>query len=43
MLEVVEVMRGVKPLDPAEAAEIRKALGLPEEKKGGWKRLFGGG
>ena len=42
MLEVVEVMRGVKPLDAAEAAEIRKALGLPEEKKGGWMKLFGG-
>ena len=42
MVEVIEVMRGVKPLEEAEAAPLRKALGLPDEKKSGWKKLFGG-
>jgi hypothetical protein len=42
MLEVVEVMRGAKPLPEAETVRYRRALNLPEEKTPAWKRLFGG-
>src|SRR5262249_21047972 len=38
MLEVVEVMRGLKPLNDEEAAGFRRLLNLPEEKKK--RRLF---
>jgi hypothetical protein len=41
MLEVVDVMRGIQPLTEAEAAPWRKLLSLPEEKRSGWKKLFG--
>jgi len=41
MLEVTEVMRGIRPLDESEAAPLRKLLGLPDPKPTGWKRLFG--
>jgi len=36
MLEVVEVMRGIQPLSEAEAAPLRKLLGLPERARKGW-------
>jgi hypothetical protein len=32
MLEVVEIMRGIQPISAAEAAPLRKLLGLPPEK-----------
>jgi hypothetical protein len=40
MLEVVEVMRGIQPLQEEEAAALRKMLGLAEEKKSGWRKLL---
>lgn len=40
MLEVVEVMRGSKPLEEGEAAALRTRLGLPDVKRSGWRRLF---
>ena len=43
MVEVVELLRGIRPLEEAEAAPLRKLLGLAEPKAGGWKRFFGGG
>ncbi|HEY2015361.1 MAG TPA: hypothetical protein VGH38_17775 [Bryobacteraceae bacterium] len=42
MLEVVEVLRGVKPLTPQEADPFLKLLGVEERKKPLWKRLTGG-
>jgi hypothetical protein len=41
MLEVVEVMRGSKPLEEREAGALRAALGLPDERRAGWRRFFG--
>jgi hypothetical protein len=41
MLEVVEVMRGIRTLTEGEAQPWRHLLGLPEaQKRTGWKRLF---
>ena len=40
MLEVVEVMRGIQPLNAEEAAPLRKLLGLGDEKKSAWRKLL---
>lgn len=40
--EVVELLRGVQPLTEEEAAPLDALLGIPAEKRGGWRRLFGG-
>ena len=42
MTEVIEVMRGIRPLEESEAAPLRRALGLAVPRRPGWKRLFGG-
>jgi hypothetical protein len=42
MAEVIELLRGVEPLPEAELEPLRKLLGIPEEKRGGWKKWFGG-
>jgi hypothetical protein len=41
LAEVVELLRGLKPLSEAEAEPLRLALGVPGSKKRGWWR--GGG
>jgi hypothetical protein len=41
MAEVIEVLRGVEPLPETELEPFRKLLGI-EEKRGGWKKWFGG-
>jgi len=38
MAEVVELIRGLKPLDEAEAASLRKKLGVETAKRGLWRR-----
>jgi hypothetical protein len=42
MAEVIELLRGVEPLPAAEWEPLRQQLGIPEEKRGGWKKWFGG-
>jgi hypothetical protein len=41
MAEVIEVLRGVRPLSDEEAAPFRKLLGVVEERPKGWRRLIG--
>jgi hypothetical protein len=38
MAEVIEILRGVQPLSEAEAAPLRKKLGIEARKKPFWKR-----
>jgi hypothetical protein len=38
MAEVIEILRGVEPLSEAEAAPIRKKLGIETPKRSFWKR-----
>jgi hypothetical protein len=38
MAEVIEVLRGLQPLSEAEAAPLRKKLGIEERKRAFWKR-----
>lgn len=42
MAEVIEIMRGIVPLEEAEAAPLRQLLGVEAPKQSGWKRVFGG-
>ena len=42
MAEVIEMLRGMQPLEEAEAAPLRRLLGVEAPKQPGWKRLFGG-
>lgn len=39
--EVVEVVRGVQPLTPEEAAPFGRLLGVEAERSKGWRRLIG--
>ncbi|HLH20350.1 MAG TPA: hypothetical protein VKX45_24195 [Bryobacteraceae bacterium] len=41
MAETVEVLRGLRPLAGGEAAPFQRLLGV-EEKRKGWKAIFGG-
>jgi len=41
MAEVIELMRGVRPLGEAEAAKYARLLGVEPERKKGWRRLIG--
>jgi hypothetical protein len=41
LVEVVEVLRGNKPLSQAESAPFRERLGVQEEKRPAWKRWLG--
>jgi hypothetical protein len=43
MEEVIGLLRKCKPLDEAEAARYRKVLGVADERRPAWKRLFGTG
>jgi len=43
MVEVVWLMRTVRPLTDAEAQPYRKLLGAGEERRPAWKRIFGAG
>jgi hypothetical protein len=40
MLEVTHVMRGNQSLSEAEAAPLRELLGIGEQKRSAWKKLF---
>lgn len=40
--EVVELLRGLQPLTEAEATPFDRLLGIPEERRGGWRKWFGG-
>jgi hypothetical protein len=42
MVEVVDVMRETRPLGEGEAAELQTTLGLPQRKRTGRRRWFGG-
>jgi hypothetical protein len=41
LLEVVELLRGLKPLTEEEAAPFDKLLGIEAEKKTGWRKWLG--
>jgi len=41
MVEVVEMLRGLRPLTEVEAEPFHKLLGIGHKKPSGWKRLFG--
>jgi hypothetical protein len=41
MLEVVELLRQIRPLSDQEAEPFLKLLGVEVEKRRGWKKLFG--
>lgn len=41
MAEVIEVLRGIRPLTAEEAGPFRKLLGVAAEQRGLWKRLLG--
>jgi hypothetical protein len=41
LLEVVELLRGVQPLNEEEAAPFDRLLGIAEERRGGWRKWFG--
>jgi len=41
LLEVVELLRGVRPLTEEEAAPFDKLLGVAAEKKSGWRKWLG--
>ena len=42
LVEVVELLRGNRPLDDAGAAPFQKLLGVPAEKRPAWKRWLAG-
>jgi len=42
MAEVIELLRGIRPLTEAEAEPYHRMLGAQAAKPSGWKRLFGG-
>ena len=42
MVEVIELLRGLKPLTAEEAEPFRRLLGVQVKKASGWKRLFSG-
>ena len=41
MAEVIEMLRGMQPLEESEAAPLRRSLGVEAPKKSGWKKLLG--
>ena len=41
LLEAVDLLRGLAPLSPDEAAPFRALLGVEVKKPAGWKRMFG--
>jgi hypothetical protein len=43
LVEVVELLRGIKPLSDPEAEPFRKLLGVQAEKRPVWKRWLAGG
>jgi len=43
LVEVVEVLRAIRPLSDAEAAPFRELLGVQAEKRPVWKRWLAGG
>jgi hypothetical protein len=42
MAEVIGLLRGIQPLTDAEVEAFCRRLGIREEKRGGWKKWFGG-
>ena len=41
LVEVVELVRGIRPLSEEEAEPFRKRLGVEVKKAGAWKKMFG--
>jgi hypothetical protein len=42
MAEVIYLLHGLQPLAEAELEPLRQRLGIREEKRGGWRKWFGG-